>query len=288
MASRNNEHETGFADILVRKGEWYEDSCARHYYILMIKSGTINLSCRIYHNRLIETGTMALIPKGGKLVFKAVEEANIIMFAFSSTIIRTDKEMLDYFCKYAGKKDYAFNTLPICKAINDLINLISSQLHERKLKHSGICHVWNSYFFHMMVAYYGKEEITAFMRPIISAGADFESFIENNYLEAAGNVSRLISLSGLSVVAFNNRFLSIYGMKPKKWLDEKLKTRILDLAAEEMMTPGQIAREIEVTPQRFNDITNRFWGVAGSELIRRVQTGEPIAEVRQKNKGKEE
>lgn len=288
MASRNNEHETGFADIFVRESEWYRVPHAKHYYILMVKEGSISLSCKLYGHKSISAGTMALVPRGGKFEFRAIEDTNILLFAFSTTIIRTDKEMLEYFCTHSAKRDYEFNTLPICSALDDLLNLIRRQLHERKLKHSGICHVWNTYFFHMMMACYDKDEITAFMRPIISGGADFKSFIENNYLEAAGNVTRLITLSGLSVIAFNNRFLSIYGMKPKKWLDEKLKTRILDLASEDMMTPGQIAREIEVTPQRFNDMTNRFWGVAGSELIRRVQTGEPIAEVRQKNKGKEE
>lgn len=274
MASRMNEHETGFADINVAKGEWYNEPHTRHYYIIMVMEGEILLSCKLYHNRSIEAGAMALIPKGGKFLFRAVEESNIILFAFTTTIIRTDKEMLDYFCTHAGKRSYTFNTLPICDAMGDLLRLIRTQIHERKLKHSGICHVWNTYFFHIMQSYYNKADITAFMRPIISGGADFESFIENNYLEAAGNVSRLVHLSGLSVTAFNNRFISIYGMKPKRWLDERFKGKILNLASEEGMTPGHIAREIEMIPQRLNDLTKRFWGITAGEVIRRVQAGE--------------
>ena len=274
MASRINDHETGFADIFVATDEVYRERDPRHYFILMVRFGKIKLSCKLYRNRIIEEGSMAFIPKGGKFEFSAIEDTSILMFAFSTTIIRTDMEMLDYFCKHAGKEDYSFNTLPICKAMDDLLSLISTHIHERKLKHNGICHVWNTYFFHLMVAYYDKDEITAFMRPIISGGADFESFIENNYLEARGNVSKLISLSGLSETAFNNRFTATYGMNPKKWLDERLKSKILYMAGEENMTPGQIANELELIPQRLNDFCHRMWGVSASEVIRRVRAGE--------------
>ena len=278
MASRMNGHETGFAHIKIAQGEHYHDASAKHYYIIAVKYGAIQLTTRLYRDKVIGGYTMALAPKSGVLEFTAREDAEVILFAFTTTIIRTDKEMLDYFCTHASKRSYTFNTLPICKAMGDMLDLIHTQIHDRKLKHSGICHVWNSYFFHMMVAYYTKDEVTAFMRPIISAGADFESFIENNYLEAAGNVSRLITLSGLSITAFNSRFISIYGMKPKKWLDERYKTKILDLAAEDNMTAGQMAHEIVIIPQRLNDLCNRFWGITAGEVIRRVRAGEDIIE----------
>lgn len=274
MASRMNGHETGFAHITIAKDEYYKETTSRHYYILSIKKGAIQLTTRLYRNKIINEGTMALVPKGGIFDFKAIEDSDVIMFAFTTTIIRSDKEMLDYFCTHASKKGYSFNTLPICKAMDDLLNLIHTQIHERKLRHSGICHIWNSYFFHIMSSYYAKDEITAFMRPILSGGADFESFIENNYLEARGNVSRLIILSGLSTATFNSKFIAIYGMKPKKWLDEKIMSTIIEMAQEELITPTYIANELELSPQRLNDLTNRFWNLPAGEVVRRVQAGE--------------
>ena len=274
MASRVNDHETGFADILIHKEEVYADLNTNHYYIVMIISGEVNTSCKLYKNKLIKSGTMAFIPRGSKMVIRALVDTNILLFGFTTTIIRTDNEMLEYFCTHAGKKDYTFNTLPICSAMSDFLKLIGAQIHEKKLKHSGICHVWNTYFFHMMVAYYNKDEITAFMRPIISGGADFKSFIENNYLEADGNVSKLITLSGLSVMTFKTRFKATYGMTAKQWLDQRLKEQILGYATERNVGPSHIAHQMLMTPQRFNRLCHRLWGVTGSELIRRVQTGE--------------
>lgn len=281
MASRVNDHETGFADILIHKEEVYADLNTNHYYIVMIISGEVNASCKLYKNKLIKSGTMAFIPRGSKMVIRALEDTNILLFGFTTTIIRTDNEMLEYFCTHAGKKDYTFNSLPICSAMSDFLKLIGAQIHEKKLKHSGICHVWNTYFFHMMVAYYNKDEITAFMRPIISGGADFKSFIENNYLEADGNVSKLITLSGLSVMTFKTRFKATYGMTAKQWLDQRLKEQILGYATERNVGPSHIAHQMLMTPQRFNRLCHRLWGVTGSELIRRVQTGELSVEGKQ-------
>lgn len=281
MASRVNDHETGFADILIHKEEVYADLNTNHYYIVMIISGEVNASCKLYKNKLIKSGTMAFIPRGSKMVIRALVDTNILLFGFTTTIIRTDNEMLEYFCTHAGKKDYTFNTLPICSAMSNFLKLIGAQIHEKKLKHSGICHVWNTYFFHMMVAYYNKDEITAFMRPIISGGADFKSFIENNYLEADGNVSKLITLSGLSVMTFKTRFKATYGMTAKQWLDQRLKEQILGYATERNVGPSHIAHQMLMTPQRFNRLCHRLWGVTGSELIRRVQTGELSVEGKQ-------
>lgn len=279
MASRVNDIETGFADIPMKEGEVYTEPSTNHYYIVIIMSGEVTLSCKLYSNRLIKVGTMAFVPRGGKMRIEAKSDTNILLFGFTTTIVRTERELLEYFCTNASKKDYSFNTLPICKAMNDLLTLIASQLHEKKLKHSGICHVWNTYFFHIMVAYYEKVEIIAFLRPIIAGGADFKSFIENNYLEAEGNVSRLIILSGLSTMTFKTRFKAIYGMTAKKWLDERLKEQIIEHAAEKNMGTIQMAHTLMMPPQKLNRICRRFWGITAGEIIRRVQREEPLTEL---------
>lgn len=283
MASRVNDLETGFADVFIKKDEEYTDVFTNHYYIIIVMSGELRVSCKLYRNRLIPAGTMAFVPRGGEMSLKAHSDSNILLFGFTTTIIRSDKELLEYFCTTAAKKEYSFNTLPICKAMNELLQLIASQLHEKKLKHSGICHVWNTYFFHIMVAYYKKNEITSFLRPIISGGADFKSFIENNYLEAEGNVSRLIVLSGLSTMTFKTKFKATYGMTAKSWLDERLKEQILEHATETNIGTTQLAHYLIMLPQKLNRICHRFWGITAGEVIRRCQNGEPMIETKSTN-----
>ena len=63
-------------------------------------------------------------------------------------------------------------------------------------------------------------------------------------------------------------------MKPKKWLDERIKETIIEMAQEHLMTASRIASELELSPQRLNDLTNRFWGLPAGEVIKKAQAGE--------------
>lgn len=268
-------HATGFAIASFAAEEKYVDPDANYYYILLVRQGAISLSCKLYKYKHIATGTMAFIPKGSRYEFTASEDSEIMFFAFTTTLIRTDKEMLEYFCQHAGKRSYTFNTLPIRGGMDDLITMIDRQLRERRMKNGGIAQVWNSYFFHTLVAYYSKDENTAFMRPIISGAVDFEAFVENNYLEAEGNVAQLAALSGMSYDAFQDKFIRIYGITAKQWLDERTREQLISLAKIPNMTPQEMAAAIRCTSQKLNKLCQRYWNTPPGELIRRCSKSEP-------------
>ena len=267
-------YTTGFAIASFAAEERYVDPDANYYYILLVRQGTISLSCKLYKYKRIATGTMAFIPKGSRYEFTASEDSEIMFFAFGTTLIRTDNEMLEYFCHHAGKRSYTFNTLPIRSGMDDLITLIDRQLRERRMKNGGIAQVWNSYFFHTMVAYYSKDENTAFMRPIISGAVDFEAFVENNYLEADGNVAQLAALSGMSYDAFQDKFIRIYGVTAKQWLDERTREQLISLAKTPSMTPQEMAAALRCTAQKLNKLCQRYWSIPPGELIRRWSKSE--------------
>lgn len=268
LVSDADRNTTGFATARFATGEVYTDSRARYYYILLVREGMINLSCKLYSNKSIAAGTMTFIPKGNSYCFTATDHAEVLFFAFTTTIIRTDDDMLRYFCSHAAKRSYTFTTLPLCSAMTSLTDMIVCQLHERKMKNCGIAKVWNTYFFHIMQSYYRRDEVTAFMRPIISGAVDFEAFVENNYLEADGNVAKLAALSGMSYDAFQDKFVRHYGTTAKQWLDERMREQLLALAAIPNLTPQQMAAAIHYTPQKLNKLCQRYWGMAPGALIR--------------------
>ena len=268
MASRMNGHETGFAHIKIAQGEHYRDASAKHYYIIAVKYGAIQLTTRLYKDKIIGGYTMALAPKSGILEFTALEDTEVIMFAFTTTIIRTDDDMLRYFCSQAAKRCYTFTTLPLCDAMADFAAMITRQLQERKMKNSGVAQAWNSYFFHIMQSYYRKDEVAAFMRPIISGAVDFKAFVENNYLEADGNVAQLAALSGMSYDSFQDKFVRIYGTTAKQWLDERARQQLTTLAQTPHMTPQEMAAAMRCTPQKLNTLCQRYWGMAPGALIK--------------------
>lgn len=267
LSYNKDNYATGFAVAKFAQGDEYIDAQSHFYYIILVRKGLIKLTCKLYNYKFISEGTMAFIPRDGKYYFTAEEDSEVMFFAYTTTIIRTDKDMLDYFCTHAAKRDYSFNTLPICTAMNDLLSMISSQIQERRMKSRGICWLWNSYFFHIMQSYYHRDEVTAFMRPIITGMVDFEAFIENNYIEAGGNVSRLAALSGLSYDTFYHKFVRIYGITAKEWLDQRIKEHMQLLAKVPNMTTVYMASEMKITAQRLNKLCHRLWGVTPKMFI---------------------
>ena len=274
LVTKTDGSVTGFATATFASGEEYTNPYTRYYYILLVRRGAITLSCKLYHYKRIATGTMAFIPKGSSYTFTATEASEVLFFAFTTTIIRTDDDMLRYFCSQAAKRCYTFTTLPLCDAMADFAAMITRQLQERKMKNSGVAQAWNSYFFHIMQSYYRKDEVAAFMRPIISGAVDFKAFVENNYLEADGNVAQLAALSGMSYDAFQDKFVRLYGVTAKQWLDERTREQLISLAKIPNMTPQEMAAAIRCTSQKLNKLCQRYWNTPPGELIRRCSKSE--------------
>lgn len=260
---------TGFSIAAFNKGETYEDDFSRFYYILIILKGKIKLSCKLYLNKIIDVDTMAFIPKDSPFKLSAVENAEVMFFAFTTTIIRTDKDVLNYFCIHARKFNYTFNTLRVESEMKLVIEVIRTQLLSKKIKNPEICEAWNTLIIHTIQTFYHRSKVVAFMRPIFSSSINFETFIENNYIESAGNVSYLIELSGITPARFHSLFFEKYGMTAKAWLDSKARHRILAMAATEHVTVTDMAKVFKVSTQRFCRLCRRLFECTPGELIQR-------------------
>lgn len=265
---------SGFALINLPKEKMYTDRRTNLFYILILLEGEIMCKCKTCSNKLIKKNTMVFIPKDSKLAIKAISDAEFIFFGFSTTIIRNDKELLDFYCKEAHKGKYSFNTLPVKECMTKVTELIRFQLASKKIRNNIISEIWNALFFHTVQSYYTKQQIVNFFRPIFNGLTDFESFIENNYISSRGNVSSLIELSGIPPTRFYKLFVERYGMTAKAWLDTKMRNKILELASQPTITVGQIALEFGLITPRFCTLCRRLFGKTPKEVIADVQKGE--------------
>ena len=130
--------------------------------------------------------------------------------------------------------------------------------------------------FVTFTSFYKRSELLEFFRPIMSTTMDFRSFVENNFLEAEGNVSKLRKLSGLSRHVFEKNFKDIFGSAPKEWFHEQLRKRITSLAKKQDIRPKELARELHVNIHRLAQITRLHFDCTPSELIVRVQNGKRL------------
>ena len=258
---------TGFSLANFEKGQKYEDKTGQLNYILVIFSGGIKLSCKLFHNKVLDRNMMVFVPKDSTYSFDVEKDTEMMFFAFSTTIIRTDKEILNYFCVNARKFKCVFNALTISSEMKLVVEMIRSQLLSKKLKNVDVCDVWNSLFFHTVQSFYSRSEIINFLRPIFSSSIDFKMFVESNYIESAGNVTSLIQLSGIPYARFHALFYEKYGMTAKAWLDEKARNRILLMSQQEHITVTDMAKVFNVSTQRFCGFCRRLFGCTPRELI---------------------
>ena len=267
LLNRGPNRSTGFAVVSFSKDESYEDNFTSFYYILIVLTGKIKLSCKLYQNKIINENSMVFVPKDGILSFISEENSEVMFFAFTTTIIRTEKDILNYFCTQARKFKYSFNTLEICHEMKLVVDMIRTHLLSQKLTNETVCEAWNTIFFHTIQSFYNRSKVIAFMRPLLSSTNNFETFIENNYIESAGNVSSLIHLSGIPPARFHSLFYEKYGMTAKNWLDKKAKQRILSMASEENITVTDMAKVFNVSTQRFCGLCRRLFDCTPGELI---------------------
>ena len=267
---------TGFSATTFEKGQEYEDKNAQMNYILIIFTGRCKVSCDLYNNKRIEKETMIFFPKNSFFRMVAEKETEAMLFGFSTTIVRTDKDLLNYFCVNARKFKHEVNTLYISSGMQKVLDLIHFQLLSQKMKKADICETWNSLFFHTIQSFYNRSEIVSFLHPLFSTEADFETFIESNYIESAGNVSVLIQLSGIPYARFHALFFEKYGMTAKAWLDKKARSRILLMASQDTTTVTDMAKMFNMSTQRFCAFCRRLFECTPRELLARHQGKEVI------------
>ena len=162
--------------------------------------GSIDVGCSLYSKQLVREGEIFFIPKDSAYTIKShTKRSKALFFAFDTTMIKMDTPLFNYFVKNVSKKPYEFNTLPINEQMRKVLDMILSQItHSKKMKIKQVCTSWNMTIFVTFATFYKRNELLEFFRPIMSTTTDFRSFVENNFLEAEGNVSKLRKLSGLS------------------------------------------------------------------------------------------
>lgn len=262
---------TGFSIAAFNKNDEYREDDSRYYYIFVVLRGSVSLSCKLYRNIVLERNHMIFVPKESFFKVVATEDTELLTFAFTTTIIRTDRDVLNYFCSHARKFKYSYHKLRLCDEMQQVTSLIRSQLVSKKIKGPEICDSWNTLFFHTVQTFYDRSKVVAFMRPLFSSSINFKTFIESNYIESAGNVSYLIELSGIPPTRFHSLFFENFGMTAKTWLDTKAKQRIQAMAAMENITVTDMAKVFKVSTQRFCGLCRRLFECTPRELIVREQ-----------------
>lgn len=262
---------TGFSLRSFKAGRIYEDAQTYHNYILYIIRGAVEISCSLYMKKIVKEGYMAFLPRGTAYRIVSLESnSGILFFAFDTAYVRLNDSLYDFFVRHASKAPYSYTALPIDEHMAKVVDVIVMQMTgAKRIMITEICLAWNTIIFTTFATFYKRKDLLNFLRPIMSAKVNFRSFVENNFLDAKGNVAKLVALSGMPATTFSYNFKKEFGTAPKTWFHEQLRKRILSLAKKEKARPTDIGKSLHMDVRRLSQITKQLFGCTPTDLIKK-------------------
>ena len=219
----------------------------------------------------LQMGQMKFIPRGTSV--KAILSADgELMVAYLDSI--------DFICDKISRQqreelkqtiDYGPEPLEVRGAIHSLLATLKiylddqaqcAYLHELKVKEL----FWN------LRAYYSREELAAFLWPILGVSKFHNDVI--NAFSCNAKVSDLAERVYMSPSSFYKRFREEFGISPEQWIRVQSNKQILFLIQDYDLTIGEIASQLSFNSQSsFSRYCSKNFGLSPSALRRTIQNG---------------
>lgn len=219
----------------------------------------------------LREGQMKFIPRGTSMTAIFSGDGELLDAYFDVIDFICDKISLQQLQQLRQEVAYAPEPLEVRGAIHSLLGTLAiylndqalcAYLHELKIKEL----FWN------LRAYYSREELAAFLCPILG-----ESKFHNDVISAFtcnARVSELAERVYMSTSAFYKRFREEFGTSPEQWIRMQSNKQILFLIQDYDLSIGEIASQLSFNSQStFSRYCSKNFGLSPSNLRRTLQEG---------------
>jgi AraC-like DNA-binding protein len=260
----------------LKKGEKRNYSFETNY-IAIITKGEFEFSCGSHVNVIAKEKQMIVVPVNKSCTVNVLSDSTILTIRLNIDLSFCDhlsfkmlleNELVE---NSKAKKNYV-KILTINKRIKSyLVNLVNyiedglqcSYLLEMKIKE----------LLFILRAYYSKEDLYGFFRPILNNDLMFSVKI-HQYYKNSSTVNELAKLMNYSISGFEKKFKKVFCMATSKWLQNK--------------RAQNIYHEINCTSKTFSEMSYEygFSSPAHFNLFCKKQFGESPGNIRKKNQEK--
>lgn len=219
----------------------------------------------------LEKGQMKFIPRATSVKAILSTEGELMIAYFDVIDFICDKISLQQLEELKQTIDYGPEPLEVRGAIYSLLATLKiylddqaqcAYLHELKVKEL----FWN------LRAYYSREELAAFLWPILGVSKFHNDVI--NAFSCNAKVSDLAERVYMSPSSFYKRFREEFGISPEQWIRVQSNKQILFLIQDYDLTIGEIASQLSFnSPSSFSRYCSKNFGLPPSALRRTIQNG---------------
>lgn len=249
-----------------------EESCANKNIILFFLKGNFTVSCNQYTDRRFLENEMILIPKSSVLKISGQDGSQLLFMMFDMPEECHDRHEMQLLADVKLVLNYSFLPSSIRYPLTSFIEMVTYCL-QNGMNHNAHLHcLMHREFFLLLKGFYTKEEMIAFLHPIIGQDPDFRDFIMQNYLKV-NNVEELILLSNMGRSRFYTKFKEAFGITAKKWMQKQISERILGKVVEPGICVKQLMETCGIESHtHFYRYFKQHFGCTPKELINRYQS----------------
>lgn len=250
-------------DIIKLEEEYF------HYFIFLL-DGELCMSGKGYLDKELKKNQMFFIPQNSTMEAHVLEDAKFLLFSFDNQFNLCDKLTLEELRAFPESED-PFFVLDIRSPLQMVIDSILFY-HGNKVRCRQLHAIKQKEMFMILRAFYTKQEIAAFLSPILNRHLDFKSFILRHYREVK-TVEELASLCQISVRSFNRKFNEHFGDSPYSWMLKQRSRHVKQRLADGKTSFSEIIKEFGFSsPAHFTTYCKKYFGHSPSNLRRMLRT----------------
>ena len=256
----------------------YYRGMTEYHSILFCTRGTVRVAIADELWELHE-GQMKFIPRGTSVTAMFSNDGELLDAYFEVIDFICDKISLQQLQELRQEVAYDPDPLEVRGAIPSLLDTLKvylndqalcAYLHELKVKEL----FWN------LRAYYSREELAAFLCPILGE-TKFHSDVISAFTCNA-KVAELAERVYMSTSAFYKRFRDEFGSSPEQWIRLQSNKQILFLIQDYDLSIGEIASQLSFNSQStFSRYCTKNFGFSPLQLRRVLQEGTSSEELLQ-------
>ena len=264
----SDSHNSSIEIVELKAGEDTKLSSSSNQFIFVVR-GTLSFSTKKVQNKKIHAEELILIPLHNPCFITAIEDLKMLVMRLNFSITFCDRLPLELFLEANGKIDPDADAgfLSSNPVLTDFVSTMQRYIADG-LKCTFFFDIKIHEFLFLIRAYYDKQLVFNFFKPIYTTDFIFSSSIYKN-LSQVRTVKEMASKLRYSLSGFEKKFKRVFNISPHQWMQEQRARKIYHEIHCTKKTFAEIAFDYDFSsPAHFNVFCKIFFGRPPGELRR--------------------
>lgn len=250
--------------VKISQGEKW-DILSAYNKILFLLDGKLSYSFNEYQNKIITEKKAMTLPSNAHIKVEAFEDSYFIIFRLRTKVQLCDTYSLD---KLISDNDNIANNigyLDIDERMEGYLKLLNTYITDG-LKCIYFFQIKVQELFFLLRAYYPKEQLLGFFKPLMDSNTAFSDFVLENYKKVK-SVKELADMANYSLSGFQKHFKKVFGTSAYQWINDQRSKSVFH----ELNNSEKPLKEISdnygfSSPSHFNDFCKSQFGETPGEI----------------------